>query len=290
MLMFQPDDYMFTFDLKSGYHHIDIHKEHWKYLGFAWGESPSLQHYVFYVLPFGLATACYLFTKLLRPLVKHWRSQGLQVVVYLDDVIAAAGGRIEAEKASLMVQHDLAEAGFVINTAKSKWTPSHKCSWLGFNIDLHHGRISVPQAKIDTLKTQLEQAAQKPRLPATVLASLTGRIIAMSMALGQVARLMTRGLYALLNTRRSWCDTLPATDEARSEIHFWLAEIAKFNGQNIWVGPSALKVAYTDASQTAYAGFTVQYGCHIAQGLWLPEEANKSSTWREIRAVRQVLE
>jgi len=25
MLMFQPDDYMFTFDLKSGYHHIDIH-------------------------------------------------------------------------------------------------------------------------------------------------------------------------------------------------------------------------------------------------------------------------
>ena len=26
MLMFQPDDYMFTFDLKSGYHHVDIHK------------------------------------------------------------------------------------------------------------------------------------------------------------------------------------------------------------------------------------------------------------------------
>ena len=27
MLMFQPDDYMFTFDLKSGYHHVDIHEE-----------------------------------------------------------------------------------------------------------------------------------------------------------------------------------------------------------------------------------------------------------------------
>ena len=42
MLMFQPDDYMFTFDLNSGYHHFDIHEEHWKYLGFAWGRAQIL--------------------------------------------------------------------------------------------------------------------------------------------------------------------------------------------------------------------------------------------------------
>ena len=42
MLMFQPDDYMFTFDLKSGYHHVDIHEEHWKYLGFASGRAQIL--------------------------------------------------------------------------------------------------------------------------------------------------------------------------------------------------------------------------------------------------------
>ena len=54
MFMFQPDDYMFTFDLKSGYHHIDIHKEHWKYLDFAWGEGSSLQHYVFVYSPSAL--------------------------------------------------------------------------------------------------------------------------------------------------------------------------------------------------------------------------------------------
>ena len=42
MIMFQPDDYMFTFDLKSGYHHVDIHEEHWKYLGFAWGRAQIL--------------------------------------------------------------------------------------------------------------------------------------------------------------------------------------------------------------------------------------------------------
>ena len=290
MLMFQPGDYMFTFDLKSGYHHVDIHREHWKYLGFAWGEGPTLQCYVFCVLPFGLATACYLFTKLLRPLVKYWRSQGLRIVVYLDDGIAAMEGELGARKASLVIREDLTKAGFVVNMAKCIWTPSQQCSWLGFDIDLHQGKIAVPQEKIDTLKLQLQQAAGKPRLTAKSLASLTGKIIAMAIALGPVARLMTRELYALLNTRQSWCDTLLITDEVKSEIHFWLTEIAKFNGQNIWVGPSALRVVYTDASQTGYAGYTVQHGCHIAQGLWLPNEASKSSTWREIRAVRQVLE
>ena len=34
--MLKPDDYMFTFDLKSGYHHVDIHEAYQKYLGFSW--------------------------------------------------------------------------------------------------------------------------------------------------------------------------------------------------------------------------------------------------------------
>ena len=67
---------MFTFDLKSGYHHVDIHEDFQTYLGFSWGEGASRRFYVFRVLPFGLASACYVFTKLLRPLVKRWRGWG----------------------------------------------------------------------------------------------------------------------------------------------------------------------------------------------------------------------
>ena len=36
MLLFQKGNYLFSFDLKSGYHHIDIVPSHHKYLGFAW--------------------------------------------------------------------------------------------------------------------------------------------------------------------------------------------------------------------------------------------------------------
>ena len=128
------------------------------------------------------------------------------------------------------------------------------------------------------------------QLSARSVTSLVGKIISMSRALGPVARLMTRCLYTLINSRQAWCEALEITADAKAELQFWLLEIQQFNGQNIWVGPSALRVVYTDASSTGSGGYTVQHGCYIAHGLWLPEEAEKSSTWREIRALRMVLE
>ena len=38
-LMFEPKDFLFKFDLKSGYHHVDIYPDHFKYLGFQWAEK-----------------------------------------------------------------------------------------------------------------------------------------------------------------------------------------------------------------------------------------------------------
>ena len=36
MLLFKPGEWMFAFDLKSGYHHVDIVEHHQKFLGFRW--------------------------------------------------------------------------------------------------------------------------------------------------------------------------------------------------------------------------------------------------------------
>ena len=136
----------------------------------------------------------------------------------------------------------------------------------------------------------LQVALEQEGLHAKVLASLIGKLISMSLVIGPVARLMTRSMYSLLNTRKAWCDVLPLTAEVRTEIEFWHSEIARVNGQNIWPSPSAIRVVYTDASNSGYAGYTVEHGCHIAHGQWLPREAAQSSTWKELRAVRQVLE
>ena len=49
----------------------------------------------------------------------------------------------------------------------------------------------------------------------------------------------------LINSRQAWCEVLEITTNAKAELQFWLSEIQQFNGQNIWVGPSALRVVYS---------------------------------------------
>ena len=137
--MFNRDDYLFKFDLKSGYHHLDIFEPHQNYLGFAWELDGKQSYFVFTVLPFGLSSACYAFTKLLRPLVGYWRGQGIRVVLYLDDGIVAAEGLDNANWASQTVRQDLTKAGLVAYQQKSQWEPVWKLEWLGFQINLSVG-------------------------------------------------------------------------------------------------------------------------------------------------------
>ena len=82
-IAFQKAAYMISFDLKSGYH-IDIHPDHQTFLGFAWKFSgdTKFRYFVFSVLPFGLASAPFIFTKCLRPLEKYWRIQGVNIVLF----------------------------------------------------------------------------------------------------------------------------------------------------------------------------------------------------------------
>ena len=78
--LFQPDDFLFTFDLQDAYYHISIGRTHRPYLGFSWFLDGKRRYRFFHfnVLPFGLSTAPYLFTKMLRPLIQHWRVRWLE--------------------------------------------------------------------------------------------------------------------------------------------------------------------------------------------------------------------
>ena len=140
------------------------------------------------------------------------------------------------------------------------------------------------------LKYDLEQAVDSPTLKARKLVSITGKLISMSLAVGPIARLLTRSMYAVLNNRDYWCQSLQVTPEVRQEIWFWFDHTDGLNGQGIWHSPSTPRVVYADASSTGYGSFTVEHGCHIAHGQWSEVEVTQSSTWRELRAVRMVLE
>ena len=148
LAMIEKGDSLFSFDLKAGYHHVDIRESYQTYLGFSWSlKGKPVKHYAFTVLPFGLSAACYLFTKLLRPVVRYWRARGLRIVVYLDDGIGMAQ-KEKAPAASELVRQTLKLAGFVTHKQKSRWETTKCLQWLGFSLDTAIGQISVPGEKI----------------------------------------------------------------------------------------------------------------------------------------------
>ena len=73
--LFQSGYVFFTFDLKSGHLHVEIFSDHQHYLGFSWLFDFGVKYFVFSVLPFGLSSASYIFTKLVRALVGYWRAR-----------------------------------------------------------------------------------------------------------------------------------------------------------------------------------------------------------------------
>ena len=55
--LFRSGYFFFTFDLKSGYHLVEIFPDHRQYLGFSWRFDSVVKYFVFTVLPFGLSSA-----------------------------------------------------------------------------------------------------------------------------------------------------------------------------------------------------------------------------------------
>ena len=157
-------------------------------------------------------------------------------------------------------------------------------------IDLALGQIEVPNEELVALQRRLDRACQAAQIPARSLASIVGRIISMGLAVGPVSRFMTRSMYATLEARQAWCEVLTLSPDAQAELRFWSASLADYNSQPIWHSPSAVRVVYSDASDTGYGGYVVEHGPCVAFGQWTAEEAVQSSTWRELSAVWQVLQ
>ena len=236
-------------NLNRLYHHVDIHAEFQEFLWFQW----QGEYIVFTVLPFGLFIACYVFTKVLGPLVKFWRGNVIKVVLYIDDgIIISADEKAEVSNIQL-IKSSLAAAGLVINDEKSALECSHIGKWLKFNIDLAIGELSVPKEKLQQLITMLSGALDRSNIQPKVLASLVGKIISMSLGIGPITRLHTRSLYALLNSRLSWCTKLQVRPAAKEELI--LDNLEHYNRHKFWNAPSAVRVVFSDARSTGYGGF-----------------------------------
>ena len=113
--------FIFSFDLKSGYHHVISCIADFCY--FHWILVP-LKLDMFTLLFALWDSAPYNFTKLLKPTETHWRIRGIPIAIIFDDGIGVDSTLEAAKTNSSSVHSDLFRCGFGINHEKSVWQPS----------------------------------------------------------------------------------------------------------------------------------------------------------------------
>lgn len=281
---FLKDCYMGKFDLKSGYHHIDICSLHQTFLGFSWKE----RFYCFTVLPFGLSSAPYIFTKCLRPLVKYWRSCLINIVVYLDDGWFISDTFENCQSDSDFLLDSISRAGFLLNTEKSIFDPIQSLEWLGLIWNSRDFTLSIPDRRVsDLLDVITDLTNCLPNVTARKLAKFTGSVISMSPVLGNVTRLMTRYLYFLIESRVHWDFhfKIDQHNPCLRELFFWKKNIFSLNFKRLTDYKLPSVIIYSDASSVACGAHIVHFQDFDFHYEWTGFESEKSSTWRELKAV-----
>ena len=118
-------------------------------------------------------------------MVKYWRKNAIDIVLYLDDGYGMAQSFDICEKQAKFVQKSLTEAGFLINTEKSMFDPKQELEWLGILWNSRVFSISIPERRISDLLNSINSIFDFfPRISARQLAQVTGKIISLSPVFG----------------------------------------------------------------------------------------------------------
>lgn len=107
----QQNYLMATIDLKDAYFLILAHQQSRKFFRISFENNI----YEFTCLPFGLWTAPYVFTKLMKPVMSFFRQRGISCVIYLDDLIVFSKTEEECKFNIGFIKDSLETLGFIIN-------------------------------------------------------------------------------------------------------------------------------------------------------------------------------
>ncbi|CAP25970.2 Protein CBG05500 [Caenorhabditis briggsae] len=283
-----------TFDFKSGYHHIKIHRDSRDLLGFSLSNPPAAPYFLFKGLPFGLSIAPWLFTKIFKVLVQKWRAEGIKIFLYLDDGLVVGETEREVARAVRKVREDLHNAGVCVAEEKSFWVPDAKFTWLGYECDLVAKEVRGTEKRMATWWSALDELRRS--LAPTVLDRMKflGCQASFELVTGDIGVAKARWMMQVVGENQKKKSESKMARKNKSpgeekEIEFWRARGAELLRRNLLEVESKPDLfLYTDASARGIGGLLKNERQDI---LWKMTEIGdgnfekQSSAWRELTAV-----
>lgn len=217
--------FMASIDLKDSYFLVSVHKEFRKYLRFKFNGYL----YEFNCLPFGLCTAPYVFTKLLKPVAHTLRSNGLISVIYLDDLLLIGASKTECMNNIQETRSLLESLGFVLNLEKCQLEPSMTCKFLGFIFNTKEFQVELTDKKKTAIKDAAAKMLNKNRCKIREMAHLVGILVAACPAVKYgvlYTKNLERGKFlALEKSNGNFDEWMTISENAKLDLDWWIRKI-----------------------------------------------------------------
>ena len=259
---FIPDGWAFSYDITKSFYHMDVHPDSQDYLGFSFKFDGHTYFGVFTVCCFGLCSAPWLLTKLLKPLLTRWRSLGLYHFIYLDDGIGFHASYDGCAAAAARVRSELSRAGFHEQLEKCNWAPTQQLSWLGFSLDFAMFSVSIPPAKYEKalLAICFERAAHQTTCRR--VQRVAGLISCLAIVLGPIALIGTKAFNVfterVLTSGARYDHHVTISPDLRWALNFWWDLFPSMSLSRSLVRPLPAVLCCSDASAVGGAAFVAR--------------------------------
>ncbi|KAL0861715.1 hypothetical protein ABMA27_009196 [Loxostege sticticalis] len=277
--LMSPNCYMASVDLQDAYFLINMHESSKKYLRFKFEQHT----YEFQCLPFGLSSAPYIFTKLLKPVVSYLRSKGFFIVNYLDDFLCLGSSYSDCLNCVTETVNLLTNLGFVINHQKSQLIPSQCQQFLGFELNSLNMTIGLPLEKRKKILNLLKDVAKRKNIIIREFAKLLGVLTSACPAIAygwMYTKLLEREKFlALRQSNDNYDGKMVIPDILNEELIWWEKHIMTATNL-IRNGQYSLEI-YSDAS---LSGWGVMCNGERANGFWDSIESQNHINLLELKA------
>ena len=272
-------DYMGKIDLKDAFFLIPIHESSRKYLRFVF----EGKFYQFLVLPFGLCTCPYVFTKVMKVVIFFLRAKGYRSTIYLDDMCLFGQSKEACSRNIHETSKLLMSLGFIINRTKSQLEPKKECTFLGFVLDSENMLIKLTEKKKAKIFKMVRRFINLRSCKIRELAEVIGVLVAACPAVKYgwlyYKELEKIKYLAMLKYKKDMERVTQLSDAAHSDLKWWEKRILK-SSCNIR-SFSFKREIFSDASTSGWGAVCAGEKAH---GFWDREERKMHINLLELTA------
>ena len=279
------EEYTTSIDLKDAYFHIPIARSSRKYLRFV----VQGKAYQFKALPFGLAPAPLVFTKVMESVAAYVHRKGIRLHIYLDDWLICSLLEEQLWKDTRFVRELCSFLGLLVNVPKSNMVPQRDFVFLGIHFQTIPFLCRPSEDRWRRLTKLIRQFMRAKSLSARLWMRLIGTLTSMDSQV-PLGRLYRRPIqFSFRNrwdrVRRSLVQRIAVLPIDRVRLQWWARRSNVMSGRSLRPFQTDLMLL-TDASKS---GWGAHMGSLSVSGVWPNPWRHFAINWLELEAIRLAL-